>query len=124
MTPPPDADERPRVRPWTIWMLLAVVAVGSWDPPITQLGPLLREDERVELGREGVVAEVAGIFFREDGTVIETTVNRRRISVTPDELRRTRVMAVAGSVEKAMRPGSFTNSSSTTWFARSPTSMG
>ena len=22
---------------------LAVVAVGSWDPPITQLGPLLRD---------------------------------------------------------------------------------
>jgi len=81
---------------------LAVVAVGSWDPPITQLGPLLREDERAELEREGAVAEVAGIFFREDGSVIETSLSRRRVSVSADELRRTpRVMAVAGSAEKA-----------------------
>jgi DNA-binding transcriptional regulator LsrR (DeoR family) len=78
------------------------VAVGSWDPPITQLGPLLRDEERAELEREGVVAEIAGIFFRADGSVIDTSVNRRRISVTADELRRTpRVMAVAGSAEKA-----------------------
>jgi DNA-binding transcriptional regulator LsrR (DeoR family) len=83
-------------------LALAVVAVGSWDPPITQLGPLLRDDERAELEREGVVAEIAGIFFRADGSVIETDLSRRRISVSADELRRTpRVMAVAGSVEKA-----------------------
>ena len=48
------------------------------------------------------MAEVAGIFFRADGSVIETDVSRRRISVSAAELRRTpRVMAVAGSAEKA-----------------------
>lgn len=90
---------------------LAVVAVGSWDPPITQLGPLLREHERDELEREGVVAEVAGIFFREDGSVIETALNRRRVSVSAEELRRTpRVMAVAGSEEKAAAIAAVTRS--------------
>lgn len=81
---------------------LAVLAVGSWDPPITQLGPLLAPADRAALEREGVVAEVAGIFLREDGSVIETDLGRRRISVSADELMRTpRVLAVAGSVEKA-----------------------
>lgn len=93
-------------------LALAVVAVGSWDPPITQLGPLLRDEERAELEREGVVAEIAGIFFRADGSVIDTSVNRRRISVTVDDLRRApRVMAVAGSAEKA-RPDRSTRSQS------------
>lgn len=80
---------------------LAVVAVGSWDPPITQLGPLLTASEREELEREGVVAEIAGIFLRGDGSVIDTDLSRRRISVSPDELIQTpRVLAVAGSVDK------------------------
>jgi DNA-binding transcriptional regulator LsrR (DeoR family) len=81
---------------------LAVVAVGSWDPPITQLGPLLTPAERDELEREGVVAEIAGIFFRADGSVIDTDLSQRRISVSSDQLMRTpRVVAAAGSVEKA-----------------------
>jgi DNA-binding transcriptional regulator LsrR (DeoR family) len=81
---------------------LAVVAVGSWDPPITQLGPLLTPAERDELEREGVVAEIAGIFFRADGSVIDTDLSQRRISVSADELTRTpRVVAAAGSAEKA-----------------------
>ena len=81
---------------------LAVLAVGSWDPPITQLGPLITTGDRADLEREGATAEVAGIFLRADGSVIETGLSRRRISVSADELIRTpRVIAVAGSVEKA-----------------------
>ena len=83
-------------------LAVAVVAVGSWDPPITQLGPLLTSADRAELEREGVVAEIAGIFLRGDGSVIETDLSRRRISVSADELMRApRVIAVAGSAEKA-----------------------
>lgn len=81
---------------------LAVLAVGSWDPPITQLGPLISAIDRAELEREGVRAEIAGIFLRADGSVIETDLSRRRISVSADELMGTpKVMAVAGSAEKA-----------------------
>ncbi len=81
---------------------LAVLAVGSWDPPITQLGPLITATDRAQLKREGAKAEIAGIFFRSDGSVIETDLSRRRISVSADELLRTpRVIAVAGSVDKA-----------------------
>ena len=81
---------------------LAVLAVGSWEPPITQLRPLLTPDDRAELDREGAAAEIAGIFLRSDGSVIDAGLSSRRISVSADELARTpSVIAVAGSVEKA-----------------------
>ena len=80
---------------------VAVLAVGSWDPPITQLKPLITDADRIELEREGVVAEIAGIFLRGDGSVIDTGLSRRRISVSADELMQTpRVVAVAGSLDK------------------------
>lgn len=81
---------------------LAVLAVGSWDPPITQLGPLINAIDRADLAREGAIAEIAGIFLRGDGSVIETDLSRRRISVSAEELTETpKVVAVAGSVDKA-----------------------
>jgi DNA-binding transcriptional regulator LsrR (DeoR family) len=81
---------------------LAVLSVGSWDPPITQLTALVTPTERAELAREHAKAEMAGIFIRADGTLIEAEVVRRRISVTPEQLLACpRVLAVAGSPEKA-----------------------
>lgn len=80
----------------------AVLAVGSWVPPITQLDVLVTERDREELAREGTVAEVAGIFLRQDGSPVDAAAARRRISVSVDELLATpQVTAVAGSVEKA-----------------------
>lgn len=80
----------------------AVVAVGSWDPPITQLRPLVTEADLQELAEQGARAEIAGVFLRDDGSVIDAAATRRRISVSVEELLRTpQVLAVAGSVEKA-----------------------
>jgi len=81
---------------------LAVLAVGSWTPPITQVDTLVTETDRAELAQEGTVAEVAGIFLREDGSSVAAAATQRRISVSVDELLATpQVLAVAGSVEKA-----------------------
>lgn len=80
----------------------AVLSIGSWDPPITQLGPLVTAADRAELAAAGAKAELAGIFLRADGSPVDAAVTRRRISVSVDELVATpRVLAVAGSVEKA-----------------------
>jgi DNA-binding transcriptional regulator LsrR (DeoR family) len=80
----------------------AVLAVGSWTPRITQLDTLVTERDREELAREGTVAEVVGIFLREDGSPVDAAATRRRISVSVDELLATpQVTAVAGSVEKS-----------------------
>ena len=81
---------------------LAVLSLGSWEPPITQLAAEMTTADREQLTRAGAKAEMAGIFVGEDGSLIETPVTRRRISVSADELLRApRVLAVAGSVEKA-----------------------
>lgn len=80
----------------------AVLAVGSWDPPITQVDTLVTQDDRDELTRRGTVAEVAGIFLGADGAPVDAAATRRRISVSADDLLATPwVLAVAGTVEKA-----------------------
>ena len=80
---------------------LAVLSVGSWEPPITQLSGFFSPDDRLELTDQGARAEMAGIFVRDDGSLVESTVQERRISVSVSELLNTpRVLAVAGSVEK------------------------
>lgn len=81
---------------------LAVLSLGSWDPPITQLASFATAAERAELAEAEAKAELAGIFVRDDGGLVEGSLMRRRISVSPEQLRRTpRVLAVAGSPEKA-----------------------
>ena len=80
---------------------LAVLSVGSWDPPITQLSGFFSPDDRRELTDQGARAEMAGIFVRDDGSLVESAIQERRISVSVSELLGTpRVLAVAGSVEK------------------------
>ena len=80
---------------------MAVLSVGSWDPPITQLRSLLTPQDLEELREQGAKAETAGIFLRADGSLIDAAATRRRISVSAQELLETpRVLAVAGSVEK------------------------
>ena len=81
---------------------LAVLSVGSWDPPITQLASFATPSDRAELAGAEAKAELAGIFVREDGSLVDASLTRRRISISPEQLVRTpRVLAVAGSQEKA-----------------------
>lgn len=80
---------------------LAVLSVGSWDPPVSQLPAMLSDEDRAELAREGAKAEMAGIFVREDGALVQAALTARRISISPEELTNTpRVLAVAGSSPK------------------------
>jgi DNA-binding transcriptional regulator LsrR (DeoR family) len=81
---------------------LAVLSLASWDPPITQLASFATPGDRAELAEAEARAELAGIFVKDDGGLVEASLSRRRISISPDQLRRIpRVLAVAGSVEKA-----------------------
>lgn len=81
---------------------MATLSLGSWDPPITQLSESLDETDRAELTAEGARAEMAGIFIRDDGSLVDTRLSGRRISVSPDDLLRTpRVLTAAGTVAKA-----------------------
>lgn len=82
-------------------MKMAVLSIGSWDPPITQLHSILSKEDHDELAREGAKAEMAGIFLRADGSLIDAALAKRRISVSAPELLATpQVIAVAGTAEK------------------------
>jgi len=82
-------------------LALSVLSIGSWEPPVSQLFALLGEADHGELTRQGAKAEMAGIFLREDGSLIEAPLNERRISVSVPELLSTpQVLAVAGSADK------------------------
>lgn len=82
-------------------LALTVLSVGSWDPPITQLAGFFSPEDRAELTDRHARAEIAGIFVRDDGSLVDAAVVERRISVSVTELLGTpRVLAVAGSLEK------------------------
>ncbi|MBB6333520.1 sugar-binding transcriptional regulator [Schaalia hyovaginalis] len=81
----------------------AYLSVGSWkNPAINQLAEHMTPDEIAELDDLGAVAEVVGLFFDANGDYIDTVLNRRRISVSVDQLKSTpEVVAVAGQIGKA-----------------------
>ncbi|WP_170297163.1 sugar-binding transcriptional regulator [Georgenia thermotolerans] len=80
----------------------AVVAVGSWDPPASQLWSALEPSERERLQDEGVRAEVTAILVSDSGEVLAPRFAERCIAIHADQLRRVpRVVAVAGGREKA-----------------------
>ena len=80
---------------------IAVLSLGSWNPPITQLGTSLDQSDQDGLAAAGARAELAGIFIRDDGVIVDTEAASRRISVSVDDLLRTpRVLAAAGLLRR------------------------
>ena len=80
----------------------AVVAVGSWAPPRSQLYDSLPERQRVALRRKGVVAEVCAVLLDSDGAQVATEFTQRCISISGHQLRAIdEVVAVAGGTAKA-----------------------
>jgi len=79
----------------------AVLSIGSWNPPVTQLADFLSDRDRERLDRDGAVAELAGTFLDADGRPADAHLAGRRIAVSADQLLATpRVVAVAGSAPK------------------------
>jgi DNA-binding transcriptional regulator LsrR (DeoR family) len=80
----------------------AIVAIGSWDPPNSQVRDALSDPERARLEHDGVLAEVCGTFIDHDGQELATPLAQRVISITGEQLRSiSEVVAVAGGPEKA-----------------------
>ncbi|WP_136588134.1 MULTISPECIES: sugar-binding transcriptional regulator [Actinomycetes] len=78
-----------------------VVAVGSWDPPDSQLYDAAIESGIAErLVARGAVGEVAAVIYDENGRVM-TDIDELTIAITADQLRRIpEVIAVAGGERK------------------------
>jgi DNA-binding transcriptional regulator LsrR (DeoR family) len=80
----------------------AVVSVGSWKPPNSQLQTAVPTAERRQLERLGVRAEICGTLLDADGKAIDTDLGRRLISISGTQLRRIPdVLAVTGGAAKA-----------------------
>ncbi|GAA3016312.1 sugar-binding transcriptional regulator [Streptosporangium longisporum] len=81
---------------------VAVVAVGSWDPPISQFREVMSDADRAELAARGVQAEVAGILIDRHGRLVGEDFAERCLSISAQELGRVpRVIAVAAGADKA-----------------------
>jgi DNA-binding transcriptional regulator LsrR (DeoR family) len=80
----------------------AVVAVGSWEPPDSQVRAGMIPSEAEALRRLGVRAEVCARLLDDEGRPVPSDFSDRVIAITPDQLRRIpEVIAVAGGMSKA-----------------------
>jgi DNA-binding transcriptional regulator LsrR (DeoR family) len=81
----------------------AVVAVGSWTPPRSQLHDSLSNVERAELAKAGVCAEVCAVLLDAAGEPVASDFTERCISIGSAQLRAIPdVIAVAGGAAKAL----------------------
>ena len=55
----------------------AIVSVGSWDPPMSQVYEGLSESERQTLLQAGVTAETCALMFDRDGEAVRGLDDRR-----------------------------------------------
>jgi DNA-binding transcriptional regulator LsrR (DeoR family) len=79
----------------------AVVAVGSWNPPASQLYDALPPKERAALVKRGVTAEICATLLDANGTTVAQDFSDRCISISGDQLRAIDdVIAVAGGRNK------------------------
>ena len=80
---------------------VGVLAVGSWNPPESQLRNAIADEDRAELDRLGVVAEICAVFLDRDGHAISSNIQQRCISISSEQLLRIpELVAVAGGSRK------------------------
>jgi DNA-binding transcriptional regulator LsrR (DeoR family) len=80
----------------------AVVAIGAWDPRLSQAYQLLNEQEQEHFARAGVVGETCALLVDAQGRAVPG-LEDRRIGVTAAELRAIPdVIGVAGGSGKAL----------------------
>lgn len=80
----------------------ALLSVGGWNPPNTQVREVLPANMREEAVRLGCVADVAGIMVGENGRPIDPSFENRTLGISYKELVAVpRVVAVAAGAGKA-----------------------
>lgn len=80
----------------------AVLSVGCWDPPDTQIQAMLEPEQARGMILKGCIADIAGILVNAEGKQIDPDFQQRCVSITYEELNAIpRVIAVAGGSLKA-----------------------
>ena len=65
----------------------AVAGIGRWEAAQSTLYDAADEKARRQLRRQGVSADISGVFVQADGTPVTTPLNDRMIGVTTAQLR-------------------------------------
>ncbi|MHA7179391.1 sugar-binding transcriptional regulator [Arthrobacter sp. MDB2-24] len=81
---------------------IAAVAVGSWDPPESQMRDALSPEVRQALTKRGVAAEILATLIRKDGAIV-TDLDDRTTALDYDGLKRVPelILVAAGSNKAA-----------------------
>ncbi len=81
---------------------VAVIPIGSWHPPDSQIYISVDDAERRELLAYGVRADTSTVMLAADGRILTPPLSDRMIGITGEQLRRVpEVVAVAGGLGKA-----------------------
>jgi DNA-binding transcriptional regulator LsrR (DeoR family) len=81
---------------------VAVAGIGRWAPGQSTLYDAATEPEQERLRREGVCADVAGVFLTVDGRVLQTALNDRMIAISGAQMRKVdQLIAIPYEVAKA-----------------------
>jgi DNA-binding transcriptional regulator LsrR (DeoR family) len=64
----------------------AVVGLGSWEPPYSTVWDAISAEERAELSRLGVQADISGVVLDGDGKPVSAPLADRLIGIGPDQL--------------------------------------
>lgn len=81
---------------------LLIVGIGqvSGEGFLVSSG-MIKPDEVVELKRDGACADLLGHFFSVDGRLLDTDLSARATSMSAAELKKHRIVAIAGGTAKA-----------------------
>jgi DNA-binding transcriptional regulator LsrR (DeoR family) len=80
---------------------VAAVAIGSWDPPESQMRDALSPETQEALAKRGVAAEILATLIRHDGSIV-TDIDDRTTALGYEGMRRIpELLLVAGGARKA-----------------------
>jgi DNA-binding transcriptional regulator LsrR (DeoR family) len=64
----------------------AVAGIGSWEPGQSTLYDSTSDADRRSLTKQGVCADVGGVFIAADGTPLQTSLNDRMIGISATQM--------------------------------------
>jgi DNA-binding transcriptional regulator LsrR (DeoR family) len=80
----------------------AAIAVGSWNPPNSQLHDIMSAHERAAMRDHGVQADISATLLSGSGEPLAPEIDARSVAISAEQLRQIpEVIAVAGGADKA-----------------------
>lgn len=65
---------------------IAVAGIGRWAPAQSTLYEVAADQERQAIARQGVCADVGGVFLTADGSPVHTSLNDRMVAISATQM--------------------------------------